>query len=1138
MKMNQNFQSTTIINQTFQKSNQTKGKKENKGFGNPPSDHPQPEKVKTTEDHHAEWRSSWINDSMIEANLRSILPDPIWGEHWEEPELPEAYYILNPFAQCDFNRKNDGRISTSELKKIDQPHLTNGGWMGQGFDIHTGEKDWFVCYKPNSPRWDYKKGDYIKYEHPYNCHTKPFYPAIPFCEANNIAFRAGAKTFEKWEKFRDSYQGDPEFAIWEFAKSEKSLELHITEGYKKAASLIVQGYLTLAFSGVWNWIDSQAENYLDQKGRKKRFKTLTKDLTPLLGERNVFIWFDEDPKPKTQQNVKTATKILGKQISKTKSKIWICNWNYEDGKGIDDAIAKNGVDWLNQTYNNARSLSNWLYQNRIKINVDKIINKPFLEKGDFNAAVKLFGIKSEKGTGKTEALNQYIQDYIKAGIRVLVIPHREQLTRNLGNRFGLDTIYDIHLSETKGETGIVCTIDSLHAQSQYSFDIDKLGQDYIVIFDECKQVFDHLLSSKDTTVKDYRPEICSNISDLVANARQVILSDADLTQIELNYVTSMIGSCSRDIIWNQFLPSQGRKLFNYNSSESLLFNLLQQCHNLSEAKKRGENTDGMKILIPTDSQNTKSKYSAQNLKLLIEQKFPNLKGAFMDSETVVDPENQCFHASESIDNLVRSVDFLAYTSVGGTGISIDIEDYIGYVFSFNQGTQSENSTRQFLARLRDKNAELHCFFKKIGVNKKGKGEDTPEQVYQSNLKEFKANISHLNKFNRSQSYEDENNNQMIDHSRFYTQYIADHNLGMSTFREIVLDGLQNKEGFQIINQEDITSKQKKKLNEEITQNKDENYNYQVEQKLQCETPDTKTYETNHQKRELTKQERMEIEKYELQQKYGIELDRELIEENDNGLYPKMSLLFWSTWGTELTKEKDNQKANEYFENNNRNKKGYFISDFNRTQKSRIIQILEGLRIPEMIQELEGKEIHNDSPEIKEWWEYIESMMKKMGRENFIKDIKIFTGLTISEHESKVRQLGKFLDLISYKIENTGKQTTKSKTSDFKRHHIHIIKPRYSKQDQILEKWNAKFNPSNPLNLDQSLIEKIKYFNNPAITLEDKIKKFNELKESCTKSLELLKSIAPYIKDDDLADQCFIPLIQQQEEQEKAQAQEE
>ncbi|MFP3423387.1 DUF3854 domain-containing protein, partial [Bacillus sp. SIMBA_161] len=73
-------------------------------------------------------------------------------------------------------------------------------------------------------------------------------------------------------------------------------------------------------------------------------------------------------------------------------KVSIASWNPEDGKGIDDAIAKNGSEWLEQTYQRRLTLSAWLYWNQKLSHIDKQLRKPFLTKDDLSSTAKLLGV--------------------------------------------------------------------------------------------------------------------------------------------------------------------------------------------------------------------------------------------------------------------------------------------------------------------------------------------------------------------------------------------------------------------------------------------------------------------------------------------------------------------------------------------------------------------------------------------------------------------------------------------------------------------------------------------------------------------------------------------------------------------------
>jgi hypothetical protein len=1053
--------------------------------------------------HYQEWKNSWVSDGLIRANLYSLPSHNLW----ESGEFPEIFDYIFPDGEEALHRRNDGRLTSSSLRKIDQPYLNDGGWMAQGFDIETGQRDWFITYKPNSPRWDNEKGKWVKYENPRNQPTKPHYPAIPLAEANSIAFRGGSKVFAKWEQFRDSYQGDPEFAIWEFAKTTPNIDLHITEGYKKAVSLITQGYLAIGLSGIWNWIDHEAKEYFDYRGKKKRYKILTRYFKSLLQvKREVCLWLDEDEKPKTRFNVYLATRALGKALSKNRCKVSVVRWDPKDGKGIDDAIANNGVDWLEQTYRNRLSLTGWLYFYSQTLKADKLFNKPFLTKDDINSTVKLVGLKSEKGTGKTEALADYLYEYTKDGTPVLVLSHRVQLVRAISERFGIDSSYNFRYSQTKGALGLVLCVDSLHQSGQVNFNTEN-WDDFILIVDEAEQVVSHTLLSDRTAVRDHRVEVLSNISELSKNARQVILSDADLSHRSLDYFSSLIGSCSREIIQNNYLPARGRKLSSYPSPETLLDTFLKECHKLSTSLEEEGNADGKNILVATDSQKASSTWSAQNLMRLVNFLYPNLKVGVVDSETVSDYQEECYHATENIDSLVTNYNVLFYTSVIGTGVSIDVKGHFGSVFSWNQGNQSENSTRQFLGRLRE-GVSRYCYFKPIGNSKIGKGESETYKVKSSNKRVFKRNLENLYKLNQEALKTDG----MDDHVNAYCRYVATHNLGLSSYREIVLEGLR-QEGYDISYVSEINEDKIKELRNMVHAVRDENYDNLVTAIANASPPTDIELSSLEQKQELNKDERNRLRKGKMERLYGVQADKDLIQQDDQGLYPQLSLQFWLTMGRDRVNQADNEKVERYREKHGNT---CYTPDLNQTQNTSKVQVLEILKIPDILN-LEGKELHNDSQEIKQWWNHIEHIIDKCPDSH--DTIKEFLGLTLSRRETPMRNLGKLLGRIGYHLVATGEQTTRSKTTDGKRHHIHKLVRKCDKQDEIFHHWLNKLDK-------RENAELINYLNDESVSLHEKTALFYNM---VTDNWELLKRIAPFIEEQTLKEECFDPLFEIEQE---------
>ncbi|TAN82315.1 MAG: bifunctional DNA primase/helicase, partial [Phormidium sp. SL48-SHIP] len=491
------------------------------------------------------------------------------------------------------------------------------------------------------------------------------------------------------------------------------------------------------------------------------------------------------------------------------------------------------------------------------------------------STAKLVGIKSAKGTGKTEAIADYIQEYINQGQPVILLSHRVQLVKALTERFGIDNAYNFRISDTKGVLGLGLCVDSLHSESQVNFSPDN-WDDFILVIDEVEQVIPHTLISSKTTVASHRTEVLANLSTLCQNASQIILSDADLSDRAFNYIRSLTGNCSQHIIQNDYQPARGTKLYNYKTPETWLDALVE---------KLG---DGEKILIPTDSQQAKSTWGAQTLESLIKEVYSNLRVIRIDSETIVNPEHEAYQAIEHLDSLISQYDVVIYTPVLGTGVSIDLKGHFDSVFSINQGTQSENSTRQFIARLRE-GIPRHCYFKAIGCNFLGGGETSDYEVHRSQKAQVKQNLSNLGKLEKSPLDFDGN------HCKAYAQYIANHNLSLSAYRENVLEGLR-QEGYEITTIEDIDDETRKDFRDMMKETRNGNYDNLTSAIAQTETPSDTELTALESKQELTDSQRHQLRKGKMEKLYGVEADQELVEQDDDGLYANLSLLFWLTIG--------------------------------------------------------------------------------------------------------------------------------------------------------------------------------------------------------------------------------------------------
>jgi hypothetical protein len=145
-------------------------------------------------------------------------------------------------------------------------------------------------------------------------------------------------------------------------------------------------------------------------------------------------------------------------------------------------------------------------------------------------------VKSDKGTGKTEALKALLAD-IRAGRylpsierkdrikSILLIGHRQSLIREAAAKLGLRCYLDADDTDGGMRTLAVC-LDSLPKYNESNGGRRPKAHD-LVIIDESEQVLAHLLS--DTIEKRFGIERCFDaLMYEVANAKAVTALDADL----------------------------------------------------------------------------------------------------------------------------------------------------------------------------------------------------------------------------------------------------------------------------------------------------------------------------------------------------------------------------------------------------------------------------------------------------------------------------------------------------------------------------------------------------------------------------------------------------------------------------------
>ncbi|MFN6499025.1 MAG: DUF3854 domain-containing protein [Nostoc sp. DedQUE01] len=321
---------------------------------------------------------SGIVPGIAEMNFKSLHIDPIEQEHqaWE--------YLL---YSNNIKRLNTGQLSKGWRDAYS--HIEAGGWWCKsGVDptqfeqlapaTQSSWKAW-GCYKPNQPRpktenKDGKSvvipGKFTKYEHPPGVEKSIFLLDVPDDIAQGIYQKAQVNPTDS-----DAKRGFW-YCVWKH-----NIPISITEGAKKAASLLSQGHAAIGLAGInggyyktkklENPIDNIDDNEIealenqapgeidthDAKGNATHFLHPELAVFATTG-RDFKICFDFDSSLKTKNNVDAATLCTGQLLEEAGCKVSVISLPGPD-KGVDDYIVAQGSEAFALLQSQALPLEEW-----------------------------------------------------------------------------------------------------------------------------------------------------------------------------------------------------------------------------------------------------------------------------------------------------------------------------------------------------------------------------------------------------------------------------------------------------------------------------------------------------------------------------------------------------------------------------------------------------------------------------------------------------------------------------------------------------------------------------------------------------------------------------------------------------------
>lgn len=215
------------------------------------------------------------------------------------------------------------------------------GWVYTGVDPETGKDTGIGQFKPDKEfvfPGD-KTAKYLTQKHSYDATCF----RILMWVWRKVGQRYGVTLPEGTSIYQDSIEVTFEF--WHWVLDNPQLPISPAEGGKKALSLLAQGIIGIAISGV---------EMATTQGRGGNLVPSLKKLT--VKGRPIEPFYDADIVEKSE--VKDALIGFGAALTRAGCVITVPTWDLELGKGVDDLIYAKGERW--EEFKNVMSYKNWL----------------------------------------------------------------------------------------------------------------------------------------------------------------------------------------------------------------------------------------------------------------------------------------------------------------------------------------------------------------------------------------------------------------------------------------------------------------------------------------------------------------------------------------------------------------------------------------------------------------------------------------------------------------------------------------------------------------------------------------------------------------------------------------------------------
>ena len=566
------------------------------------------------QDHWHEWVNlSFIDPLLVFLNIVSLIGFTTYE------------YLL--YGLSDSERRNDGRLRDKWLNRY--AHLEAGGWWVSGLDpLNNWQPMMWGRFKPDNPRLCGKKDKSIKYESPPKVANRVTYFNLPAHLWDKIAARYGIKRYHSPLALRLQDRINS-LIFWEWLQKHPSIPIILTEGEKKAATLLSMGFAAIALPGIWG-------------GRvgSKHNEQLHPDLLPLAQKgRKFIILFDYETKPKTKYNIYQAILRTGEAIEKAGCKCEVASLPGSE-KGVDDFVAARGKDaevLLTSIIDDALTLKEYklvCYPRprglSSKYPADIELDTQFLSQ-EISVEGKLaVRTRADVRTGLINPAGNPQEQPLRKGTRTvgdwgthselsnshyeelyssLIDESRQSHVNSLAAAFPDSGLVALVSGMGTGKTQLMALFRKLHPQMRFlnlghrinllknlskrlntaiysaleqgklteakalSITVDSLYKlqnqlvEYGCVFiDEACQYLAHLLHSK--TCKEHRAEILEVLEYIIGKARLVVLADAHMDDVTVDFFRAMRPYGEKPFIIKNNYKQGGREVYLYETDDS------------------------------------------------------------------------------------------------------------------------------------------------------------------------------------------------------------------------------------------------------------------------------------------------------------------------------------------------------------------------------------------------------------------------------------------------------------------------------------------------------------------------------------------------------------------------------------------